>query len=165
MPPNDLAYWMGKFVLEVRKHDGKEYPPETLYALVTTFKRYFERNGVYTINPLNTGDPIFGDFRSTLDAEMKRLHGMGLGTTTRQAEPITPDEEAILWAKGLFGAHNAQALMNTVYFYNCKVFGLHSYDELCNLQREQFSKKVDEEGRVHLEYVDYGNKTNRGGLK
>ncbi len=28
MPPDDLAYWMGKFVLEVRKVNGSEYPPK-----------------------------------------------------------------------------------------------------------------------------------------
>ena len=26
-------------------------------------------------------------------------------------------------------------------------------------------KQVDEQGRVYLEYTDFGNKTNRGGLK
>lgn len=33
MPMADLSYWMGKFVLKVRKKDGKEYPPKSLYAL------------------------------------------------------------------------------------------------------------------------------------
>ena len=35
MPVEDLAYWMGKFVLEARKMDSSEYPPETLYSLIT----------------------------------------------------------------------------------------------------------------------------------
>ena len=88
MTPVDLAYWMGKFVLEVRKKDGQEYPPKTLYALVCCFKRFFEQNGVFSVNPLNPADPTFGSFRVTLDAEMKRLHGLGLGTSSKQAEPI-----------------------------------------------------------------------------
>ena len=133
MRPADLAYWMAKFVLEVRKQNGSEYPPKTLYALVCCFKRYYEQNGIHYINPLCPSDAIFGNFRLTLDAEMKRLHGLGLGTSTKQAEPITPDEEALLWSSGQFGTHNAKALLNTVYYYNCKVFGLHSYDEHHNL--------------------------------
>ncbi len=40
MPPVDLSYWMGKFVLEVRKKGGSEYPPNSLYALVCCFKRF-----------------------------------------------------------------------------------------------------------------------------
>ena len=117
------------------------------------------------VNPLDRGDARFGNFRTTLDAEMQQLYGKGVGVTTNQAEPISPDEEAILWAKGLLGTHNAKVLTNTVYFYNCKIFALRSYDEHHDLRREQFVKKVDEKGRVYLEYVDYGNKTNRGGLK
>ncbi len=120
---------------------------------------------MHNVNPLNTADPTFGEFRRSLDAEMKRLHGMGLGVKTNQAEPLSPDDEAILWSKGLFGSHNGEALLNTVYFYNCKVFGLRSYDEHRNLSRSQYTKKLDEKGRVYIEYVDFGNKCNRGGLK
>ena len=63
------------------------------------------------------------------------------------------------------GCGNAQALLNAVYFYNCKVFGLRSQDEHHSLQCSQFEKKVDENSRVYLEYTDRGCKTNRGGLK
>ena len=37
MSVEDFAYWLGKFVLEVRKQDGSEYPPKTLYGLVCCF--------------------------------------------------------------------------------------------------------------------------------
>ena len=164
MAPNDLAYWMGKFILEVRKKDGEEYPPKSLYALICCFKRFFEQNGVHDINPLCVANAVFGNFRATLDAEMKRFHGAGLGTTTKQAQPIPPDEEALLWSCGMFGTHNAKAILNAVYFYNCKVFGLRSYDEHCNLRCAQY-KKVDDQGCVYLEYTDFGSKTNQGGLK
>ena len=54
MQVEDLAYWMSKFVLEARKTDGSEYPPKTLYAIVCSFKRYYEANGVHDVNVLNT---------------------------------------------------------------------------------------------------------------
>ena len=47
----NLAYWMGKFVLEVRKKDGSEYPPKSLYALICCFKCLFEQNGAHNVNP------------------------------------------------------------------------------------------------------------------
>ena len=162
----DLSYWMGKFALEVRKQDGKEYPPKSLYALVCCFKRYFEQHGVHNINPLSTTDnAVFGEFRRTLDAEMKRLHGCGLRASSRKAEPITPDEEALLWSGGQFGTHNAKVILNTVYYYNCKVFGLRSFDEHRNLMCSQYKKGLDDQKRVYLEYTDFGSKTNPGGLK
>ncbi len=90
---------------------------------------FLEANNRFDVNPLSAHDGRFGAFRQTLDAQMKALHKKGLGTKTKRAEPITPDEEALLWAMGQLGTHNARALQNTVYFYNCKVFGLRSYDE------------------------------------
>ncbi len=36
---------------------------------------------------------------------------------------------------------------------------------IINLKREQFTKKVDEKSRVYMQYTEYGNKGNRGGLK
>ena len=57
----------------------------------------------------------------TLHAEM---HHRGLGSKSNQAEPITEDEEALLWATGKLGTHSAEVMLNTVYYYNCKVFGL-----------------------------------------
>ena len=126
------------------------------------FKRFYEHNGVHHINPLSIGDAVFGDFRAALDAEMKCLHGLGFGTSSKRAEPITADEESLLWTCGQLGTHSAKALLNTVYFYNCKVFGLRCFDEHRNLMCAQYEKKVDDKGRV---YTDFGNKANRGGLK
>ena len=91
---------------------------------------------------------------------MKRLHRMGLGASSKQAEPITPDEESLLWTSEQLGTHSAKALLNTVYFYNCKVFCLRSYDEHRNLRCAQFEKKLDEKGRIYIEYTDFGSKTN-----
>ena len=96
---------------------------------------------------------------------MKRLHGSGLGANPKRAEPINPEEEALLWSSRQFGTHNGKVILNTVYFYNCKVFGLRSFDEHRNLKCSQFTKLLDEQKRVYMEYTDFGSKTNRGGLK
>ena len=42
----------------------------------------------------------------TSDAEMKRLSG--LGSKKRQAEPLTTEEENMLWEKGLLGSKDPQ---------------------------------------------------------
>jgi len=47
---------------------------------------------------------------------MQCLHVKGLGMKKKQVEPITTDEEAILWASGKMGCHNAQTFLNTIYF-------------------------------------------------
>ena len=86
-------------------------PAKTLYALVCCFKRYYEANGVHNLDP---SDAKFGSFRAVLDAEMKQLHSLGLGSTTKQTQPITPDEEA---STGQLGRHSSVSLLNIVYYY------------------------------------------------
>lgn len=74
MPHVNLACWIGKFVLAVCKKDGSEYPPKSLlYALICCFKRFCEQNGVHDVNLLRVDHSRFGNFRATLDAEMKCL--------------------------------------------------------------------------------------------
>jgi len=50
MPVQDLAYWMGKFVLEARKEDGSEYLPKTLHALVCCFKQLYLQHHYPEVN-------------------------------------------------------------------------------------------------------------------
>jgi len=133
MPPAYLAYWMGKFVLEVRKKTGQEYLPKSIYALVCCFKRYYEQHGVFDVNPLSSNNSRFGNFRVTLNA-----------TPTKQNLLLMTRRLYSGRASSYVGTHSAVALVNTVYYYNCKAFGLHSYDEHRNLKCTQYNKKVDE---------------------
>ena len=83
------------------------------------------------------------------DVEMQRLHRKGLRTQPKQAEPITEDEESKLWRSGELGKQSSQALLNTVYYYNCKMFGLRSQNEHRTLCTDPFLKKM-ENGKVIL---------------
>ena len=63
----------------------------------------------------------FTSFRSSLDAEMKRLQSTGIGSTRKQAEPLTVEEEELLWEKGILGG-----LLRTMIFMNGLFFALRS---------------------------------------
>lgn len=84
---------------------------------------------------------------------------------SKQVEPITPDEESPLWSSGQLGTHSAEVLLDTIYLYNCKVFELRSYDKHRNLKCTQFEKKLDEKGRIYIEYTDFRSKSNCGSPK
>ena len=62
-----LQYWLVRFVLEVRKQDGSEYPPQTLHHLCSGLVRYLRLHGHPALDIFN--DSAFAEFRSTLDAE------------------------------------------------------------------------------------------------
>ena len=81
---------------------------------------------------------------------MKKLTKEGVGTETMQAQPLTPEQEEKLHCGALrifrcvlLGASPC----NTVFWYNCKLFGLRGEDEHRSLVREQFEVNSDQQGR------------------
>ena len=79
MNADQLDKYLSYFVFEVRKSDGSEYPPKSLYILTTGLNRYLQDVSESTVNVLNVNDFCFHLFRSVLDARMKQLHSAGIG--------------------------------------------------------------------------------------
>ncbi len=104
-----LQQWMSCFVLEIRKKDGTEFPP---YHICCGIMRYLRSNGKPALDIFK--DKEFAQFRTVLDSEKKRLQAAGIGSAQRKAEPISFDEEELLWQKGILGAGSPQSLVNTM---------------------------------------------------
>lgn len=165
MTKKDLDYWLSRFVLEVRKKDAKEFPPNSLHHLCCGILRHLRACGSATIDFFK--DPELNNFRRTLDSEMKRLQSSGLGSIHRQAEPISEEEENILWEKGLLGDKNPQTLLDTMVFMNGLYFALRSGNEHRQLRHNpsqiQLFEKPGE--RAYLRYTEDISKNHPGGLK
>ena len=67
----DLQYWMTRFMLEVRKKNGAEFPPNSLQHICCGLMCHLKWNGQPLIDIVRDSD--FADFRGTLDAKMKRI--------------------------------------------------------------------------------------------
>ena len=112
----------------------------SLYALICCFRRYYEQNWVFDANPLSFSDARIGNFRVTLDAEMKRLqtwvayHLKTGGTYYSRQGGTTLNEPAV-------GYPLQDAFNQYVYYYNCKMFELCSYVEHRNVQCNQYQKE------------------------
>lgn len=78
----------------MRKKDGTEYPPNTLNHLQ------------------------FANFCCTLDREMKHLQSQDIGSKKKQSEPITEQDEELLWEKGLLEDVTPQGLLNIIVYMN-----------------------------------------------
>ena len=156
----NLSSSLNSFIFEVRKKDGSEFLPDTLHHIVSGIRC----NGKPGIDIYN--DAEFADFRSCLDSEMKRLQSSGLGPRKRKAEPLSFEEEEILWRKGLLGDGNPQALVDTLVVMNIIYFTLRSSSEHRQLRSNPCQiKLVERPGhRPYLEYTEDISKNCLGGL-
>ena len=112
-------------------------------------------------------DPKFAKFKSSLNAEMTRLQAAGLGSKKKQAEPLTLEEEAVLWKKKILGDHNPKALLNAIMFMTGLYFALRSGAEHHQLQHKPCQIQLVENAgeRAHLVYKEDISKNFPGGLK
>ena len=112
-------------------------------------------------------DNSFSHFRDVIDSEMKRLQGEGVGSKHRQAEPLTQEEEEVLWQKGQLGNHCGQALVNSMVYMCGTYFALRSGQEHRALRfspsQIELIEKPGERG--FLRYTEDVSKNHQGGLK
>ena len=161
----DLSRHLSRFILEVRKKDGREFPPESLHHVVCGIQRHLRFNGKPSVDFFK--DSSFAELRMTLDAEMKRLQRSGLGSKKKKAEPITPEEEEIMWKKGILGESTPQALVDTMLYMSGLYFALRSGEEHRQLRFHQCQIQVIERPgeRAYLQYTEETSKNRPGGLK
>ena len=161
-----LGYWLARFVLEVRKQDGKDYPFRSLYNLCAAIQRYLrEKESMCDIHILDQKNAHFRKFVGALDSKMMELARKGIGTETNSADPITKQDEEYLWERNVINTNTAQGLSFGIYFYNSKLFGLRAMDEHVEMERSQFSIVRREDGVEGVKFSGRICKNQRGGIK
>ncbi|XP_048763272.2 uncharacterized protein LOC125671541 isoform X2 [Ostrea edulis] len=160
----ELNHYLSCFVIECRRKDKSEYPPNTLYQMCCGLLRYMRDHEVIDKNFMDLNDHRFAGFHKTLDARMKDLTSRGLGVQKQQSDPITADDEENLWTCNQLGVATSQSLFNTVFYYNCKIFGLKGLDEHRKLECNQFRLSKDS-GGSYIEFQGRSRKNYQGGIK
>ena len=152
-----------RFITEVKKADGTEYPGRTLREIIIGIQKNYEMNG--SIKKLLT-DTRFKGLQDTLDYEMKHRAGMGIGVNKKQAGIISLEQEDMLWSKGIIGINNPRALLDALIYVFGLNFALRGGDEHRRLRavNSQIHLKTSKSGQRYLEYVEDVSKTNSGGL-
>ncbi|XP_072348064.1 uncharacterized protein [Scyliorhinus torazame] len=158
---NELNFWLCHFVEEVRRRDGSFYPPNSLRLLCCSILRYLrETCKRLDIDFFNEYNMEYAAFRTTLDRQVRKLKQQGIGIVRKQAEPYSEEEEEKLW-QIVFKLRDARSYSYAVYFYLCKVFGVHAAAEHNKLMVDQFSFEADEIG----EYLEFVAKPYRDGIQ
>ena len=164
---SSLVFALCRFLTEVRKLDGSDFPGKTLYDIVICIQFHLEKMG-FTYKLLN--DDMFSKIRFCLDNLMKKRASEGLGNGVCRAQVLSFTDEDVLWSLGLLGIHSPEVLLNTVVVMLDMSCSLCAGEEYRNLRsppfNSQFDFLYDKEGKLYLKYVeDLGLKTNKGGIK
>ena len=75
-----LNFWLARFVAEVRRSDGKPYPPKSIHQLICGVLRHMCSVDPACPNVLDRKDPRFRDFHGACEVIFHRLHQRGIGT-------------------------------------------------------------------------------------
>ncbi len=142
------------FRLRSKKTKRRGISSKFTSSLVAGIQRYIRIEGRPSIDFFK--DSQFSEFRMCLDAEMKRLRNSGLGSKTKKAQPLSIEEEEILWQRGLLGKSNPQALLDTMVVMNGLYFALRSGKEHRQLRFSPFQITLhkNEGDRPYLEYIE-----------
>ena len=157
-----LSYWLSRFVLEVRKGDGTEYPPKSLHYLLCGLQRIIRMHHP-EINVFDKSNKHLAIFRKIHDNEYHRLHTKGIGANVQHCEVLTPSDEQQMWQTGVIGIHSPLAFLRAVFIFNSKNFCLRGGKEQKELKLSQIQRGFDEElGKAYYTYVENGSKNRRG---
>ncbi len=150
---------------EVRRKDGIEFPGKMLYDLILCVQFYLEKKGIFW---KLVDDPDFVRLKFTVDNLIKKRAGERL-SSSMISEPISFDQEEILWRSDILGEQNPDQLRHTVLYLIGLSFALRGGDEHRHLRCPGFNPQInvmtDEKGVKYLSYTeDLKSKTNQGGL-
>ena len=137
---------------------------QSLHHIICGVQRHLRFHGKPEIDFFK--DAPFAECRMSLDAEMKRLQRCGLGSRRKKAKPISPEEEEVLWQKGVLGSCNPQSLDTMLYMCGL-YFALRNIGEHRQVRFHQSQiQLVERPGeRSYLQYTEDVSKNRQGGLK
>ena len=157
----NLSDILCQFILEVRKQNGDEYPPQSLYQIVMCLQNHL--NNVFQKNIQILKDENFLEVRNTLDFEMKKLTENGIGTVN-SAQEITESMEDMLWEKHILGCETPKQLQETLLYLLGYNFALRGKSEHRQLKWRNLSLIEVEDSTTILRYTEDFSKNNQGGL-
>ena len=155
-----LNHWIARFITEVRRQDGKPYPPRSIHQLLAGLQRYMLSMKSDAPKFLDRKDVRFAPIHGTCETIYRNLHGKGIGTDVRHAAVITSEDEEKLRTTGVVGCNTPKNLQRAVFFYVGKLMCIRGGEEQRKLGPSQFIRSSDPDCYT---YVEHGSKNRNGG--
>ncbi|XP_047499092.1 transcriptional regulator QRICH1-like [Penaeus chinensis] len=136
----ELNYALCLFLKDLKKPNGETYQPDTIYYLLLGIQQHlFESSRIDCIFM----DFGFEKFTNSLDEVTKTFlkSTPSPSLSSPCSMPVTRITEAMLWECRQLGAHTPQVLLNTLFYFNVKVFKLKTVEDHLNMSFVQIVKQ------------------------
>ncbi|KAM6446804.1 zinc finger MYM-type protein 2 isoform 5-T12 [Liasis olivaceus] len=118
----ELNFGLAHFVNEVRRPNGENYAPDSIYYLCLGIQEY--------LNGSNREDNIFLDTNyHTFVQEINKILRSWQPSILPDGSIFSRVEEDYLWKIKQLGSHSPAALLNTLFYFNTKYFGLKTVEQ------------------------------------
>ncbi|XP_039207430.1 zinc finger MYM-type protein 2 isoform X3 [Crotalus tigris] len=118
----ELNFGLAHFVNEVRRPNGENYAPDSIYYLCLGIQEY--------LNGSNREDNIFLDINyHTFMQEINKILRSWQPSILPDGSIFSRVEEDYLWKIKQLGSHSPAALLNTLFYFNTKYFGLKTVEQ------------------------------------
>ncbi len=109
---SNLCVALCRFVSEIRRQDRCEFPGQTLYQITIMLQLYLEKRG-FDFKLIDDREMV--KFCTVLDNLMKVRARQGIGRK-ESSDPISLEQEEILWSQGILGENTPDQLRETVLY-------------------------------------------------
>ncbi len=111
-------------------------------------------------------DKEFAESRKVLNGKAIELREQGKGKRKNKADPLSDEEEKLMWEKGVLGDSNPVSLNYAVFYTLSQHFGTRGRQEHHQIRVEElkFVKSAVTGGTEYVEWVEGLTKTRQGGL-
>lgn len=118
----ELNYGLARFVNEIRRPNGENYIPDSIYYLCLGIQEYLYGS--------NRKDNIFiNPSYETFEQELNKILRSWQPSILPDGSIFSRVEEDYLWRIKQLGSHSPFALLNTLFYFNTKYFGLKTVEQ------------------------------------
>ncbi|XP_043386341.1 zinc finger MYM-type protein 2 isoform X11 [Chelonia mydas] len=118
----ELNYGLARFVNEIRRPNGENYTPDSIYYLCLGIQEYLYGS--------NRKDNIFiNPSYQTFEQELNKILKSWQPSILPDGSIFSRVEEDYLWRIKQLGSHSPFALLNTLFYFNTKYFGLKTVEQ------------------------------------
>ena len=157
----DLDVILQRFYAELVKRNGENYEPESLKVMLTSLNRHIQENCGFSV----IKNKEFALSLRVLNGKAISLQQAGKGKRPNRADPITEQEEEVLW-NTVLGQDNPTSLNNTIFYLLGQHFGTRGCQEHHQVRIEElkFTREPGIGEITKVEWMEGPTKTRQGGL-